>query len=68
MACGEMTSKAHLPNQKVNTGSTLSMFINAICLFVLGIYGYKTNYSISGWKQHVLIIPQFLWVRNLGAA
>lgn len=32
-------------------------------LFVLGKYCHETNDSIDGWK-HILITPQFLWVRN----
>ena len=36
------------------------MFINECTLLVLGIYCYKTNYSISGWKQHKHYLTVFV--------
>lgn len=36
------------------------MFVNECTLLVLGIYCYKTNYSISGWKQHKHYLTVFV--------
>lgn len=67
MTCGDMNSKAYLLNQKVDMGSLLYVYQCNLNLFVLGKYCYETNDSIDGWK-HILITPQFLWVRNPGLA